>query len=65
MKVFLFVIILGTLSPVYSACSIDTSTMCSGDIDNGQNISINRDELFITPYLKEKYKYIPKFDFKK
>lgn len=56
MKVLLFVIMLGALSPVYSVCSIDTSTMCSGDIDDRQNILLNKDNMFLTPYINENYK---------
>lgn len=65
MKIFFIVILLNILSPSYSACSIDTAVMCTGDIDNGQNIFLNRNDLFITPFLKENYLFIPKFDFKK
>lgn len=64
-NIIIVIMLFYTISPVYSACSIDTTTMCSGEIDVGQNIFLNRNELFITPFLKANYFFIPKFDFKK
>ena len=63
-KVLLIVVFLGMFSSVYSACSIETSTVCSVDIDNWQDILAGETPLFITPFLTEKYKFILKIDFK-
>ena len=62
---FIVIILLDMISPVYSACAIDTATKCSGEIESGQNVFLNKNELFITPFLKVRYMLSPnlKFDF--
>lgn len=64
MKVLLIVCLLGMFSPVYSVCSIETTTACSGEIESIHNVLAGETPLFVIPYLTEKYKFILKFDFK-